>query len=259
MNLQFERHSFRFGWPSRIALLACVLIFAVAYFPIRWLSSNVAKMTSCQVALLQPEGTLWKGSAQLGFSDIQPGVAETCHSPKLGSERFSWSSQCSVSGLKCRWIIQYANTARPLELTVRPSEIMLGSNQIELPANLIEVAGGLMRSLHLRGKLSIRWDDLVWDSSPRGLVEVRFLNVASPISPLKPLGSYSLTFQINQALKLDFSTINGPLLLAATGNIEKGRLSLQGEATARPESIDSLIGLLSIIGKKDGAVYRFKI
>jgi hypothetical protein len=36
-------------------------------------------------------------------------------------------------------------------------------------------------------------------------------------------------------------------------------LSLHGEATASPESLDSLIGLLSVIGNKDGAVYRFKI
>jgi hypothetical protein len=116
-----------------------------------------------------------------------------------------------------------------------------------------------MRSLHLRGKLVIRWEDLVWDSSLRGLVEARFLNITSPIRPVKPLGSYALTFQLKQALTLDVSTINVPLLLTANGTVEKGRLSLQGEATAPPESLDSLIGLLSIIGKKDGALYRFKI
>jgi len=259
MNLQFERLSFRFGWPSRIALLACALMLVIAYFPIRWLSTNVEKMTNCQVVLLQSEGTIWKGSAQLGFSDIQSGASATCHSPQVGSERFAWETQCSISNLKCKWIIQYANMARPFELTVHPRAITLASNQMELPANMIEVAGGLMRSLHLRGKLAIRWEDLIWDSSPRGLVEVRFLNMASPISPVKPLGSYSLTFQLKQAVRLDVSTINGPLLLTANGIIEKGRLSLQGEATASPGSLDSLIGLLSIIGKKDGAVYRFKI
>ena len=259
MNLQFERHAFRFGWPSRIVLLTCVLIFVVAYFPIRWLSTDVAKMTNCQVTVRQPEGTLWKGSAQLGFSDIKLGVSETCQAPQASSERFSWQSQCSISALKCKWISQYVNTARPLELTIHPTAITLGSNQIELTANLIEVTGGLLRSLHLRGKLVIRWDDLIWDASRRGLVEVHFLNVTSPISPVKPLGSYALTFQIAQEFKLDFSTINGPLLLTAKGMIEKGRLSLQGEATAPPESIDSLIGLLSVIGKKDGAVYRFNI
>ncbi len=259
MNLQFERHSLRFGWPSQIVVLACLLIFAVAYLPIRWLSTNVAKLTNCQVSVLQPEGTLWSGSAQLGFSDIKLGTSETCQTPQVGSERFAWKSQCSISDLKCKWLIQYPNTARPLELTVHPRAIKLGSNQIELPAKLIEVMGGLMRSLHLRGKLVIRWDDLVWDSAQRGLVEAHFLNVASPISPVKPLGSYKLTLQFAQELRLDVSTINGPLLLAANGIVEKGRLSLQGEATAPPESLDSLIGLLSIIGKKDGAVYRFKI
>ena len=259
MKIQFERHAFRFGWPSRIVLLASVLILVIACFPIRWLSTSVAKLTNCQLAVLQPEGTLWKGSAQLGFSDIKLGTSETCQAPGAGTDRFSWKTQCSVFDVKCTWVIQYVNTIRPVELTVQPSTITLASNQIELPANLLEVAGGVFRSLHLRGKLVIRWDDLIWDSSRKGLVEVHFLNLTSPISPVKPLGSYALTFQIAQELQLDFSTINGPLLLTAKGTIDKGRLSLHGEATASPESLDSLIGLLSIIGNKDGAVYRFKI
>lgn len=259
MNLQFDRHSFRFGWPSRIALFASLLMLVVAHFPVRWLSASFAKMTNCQVVLIQPEGTIWKGSAQLGFSDIKAGASEACHSPESSSERFSWKTQFSVTDLNCKWMIQYVNTVRPLELTVNPRSIMLSSNQIELPADLMEVTGGLLRSLQLRGKLDISWDDLIWDGSGSGLVEVQFLNVMSAISPIKPLGSYALKFQIQQALKFDLSTIKGPLLLTAKGSIEKGRLSLQGEATAPAESIDSLIGLLSIIGKKNGAVYHFKI
>ena len=259
MNLQFDRLSFRFGWPSRIVLLVCVLILAITYFPIRFLSSFVAKMTNCQVMLLQPEGSIWQGSTQLGFSAIKSSSSETCPNPQVGSERFSWKTQFSVFDLKTTWVIQYVNTVRPVELIVQPRAITLRSNQIELPASLIEVAGGVLRTLNFRGKLDIRWDDLIWDGSPRGLVEVKFLNVASPISPIKPLGSYALTLQINQALRFDFSTITGPLLLTAKGGVDRGRLSLQGEATAAPESIDSLIGLLSIIGNRDGAIYRFKI
>jgi len=259
MKLQFERHTFHFGWPSRFALLAVLLTLAVTYFPLRFLSPSIAKLTHCQVMLLQPEGSIWQGSTQLGFSAIKSVASETCPNPQVGSERFSWNTQFSVFDLKAKWVIQYVNTDRPIELTVQPRAIKLSSNQIELPASLIEVAGGVLRTLSFRGKLNIRWDDLIWDGSPRGLVEVQFLNVASPISPIKPLGSYALTLQINQALRFDFSTINGPLLLSAKGGVDRGRLSLQGEATAAPESIESLIGLLSIIGNRDGAVYRFKI
>ncbi len=259
MNLQFDRHAFRFGWSSRIVLLACVFILVIMYFPIRFLNSSVASMTNCQVVLLQPEGSIWQGSTQLGFSAIKANASEKCPSPQVGSERFSWKSQFSVFDLKSKWVIEYANTLRPLELTVHPRAITLRSNQIELPANLIEVAGGVLRTLNLRGTLDIRWDDLIWDGSPKGRVEVQFLNMASPISPIKPLGSYALTLQLNRVLSFDFSTIKGPLLLTAKGIIDRGRLSLQGEATAPPESIDALIGVLSIIGNRDGAVYRFKI
>ena len=136
---------------------------------------------------------------------------------------------------------------------------MLSGNQIELSPELIEVLGGPLRSLHLRGKLIIRWDDLILDSSPKGLVEVQFLNATSAISPIKPLGSYGLTFQIDRSVIIELATIKGALLLAGKGLIEKGRLSFQGEASARPEAIDSLIGLLSFIGRKDGIVYRFNI
>ena len=156
-------------------------------------------------------------------------------------------------------MIHYVNTIRPLELIVQPRDITLRSNQIELPTSLIEVAGGVMRTLNLRGTLDIRWDDLIWDGSPKGRIEVQFVNLTSPISPIKPLGSYALTLQINQPFRFDFSTINGPLLLTAKGIIDRGQLSLQGEATAPPESLDALIGLLSIIGNRDGTVYRFKI
>ncbi len=259
MTLQFKRHVYRFGWPSRIALLACVLLLAIAYFPIRFLSTSIAKMTHCQVMLLQPEGSIWQGSTQLGFSAIKHDASKKCPSPQVGSERFSWNTQISLFNLKSKWVIHYVNTIRPLELTVQPRAITLRSNQIELPTSLIEIAGGVMRTLNLRGTLDIRWDDLIWDGSPKGSIEVQFVNLTSPISPIKPLGSYALTLQINQTFRFDFSTINGPLLLTAKGIIDRGQLSLQGEATAPPESLDALIGLLSIIGNRDGTVYRFKI
>ena len=82
MNLQFERLSFRFGWPSRIALLVCVLIFVVAYFPIRWLSATVAKTTSCQVAVLQPEGTLWKAVLSLDFQRFKRALQRRVAAPR---------------------------------------------------------------------------------------------------------------------------------------------------------------------------------
>ena len=259
MKLQFERLSYRFGWLSWLAMLVCVLSLLIAYFPVHWLTSSMANKTNCQVSLSQPTGTIWEGSAQLGFSEIKSSASQLCQRPQALSERFSWKSQCTLFAGQCKWMIQYPNAERPLEFTVQPARLMLSGNQIELSPELIEVLGGPLRSLHLRGKLIIRWEDLILDSSPKGLVEVQFLNATSAISPIKPLGSYGLTFQIDRSVMIELATIKGALLLAGKGLIEKGRLSFQGEASARPEAIDSLIGLLSVIGRKDGIVYRFNI
>jgi general secretion pathway protein N len=259
MTLQFERLSYRFGWLSWLVMLGCVLILTVANFPLQWLTSIVANASNCQLSLSQPAGTIWKGSAQVGFLDGKSAGSKGCQRPQAMSERFSWTSQCSVLGRQCKWLLQYPDAERPLEFTLKPNSLALSSNQIEFPPELIEVLSGPWRSLHLRGKLIVRWTELVWDSSQRGSVEVEFVNASSKISPVKPLGSYRLAFQLNQKISIELSTIEGILQLAGKGNIEMNRLSFQGDAKVRPESLDSLIGLLSIIGKKDGTVYRFKI
>jgi general secretion pathway protein N len=259
MTLQFERLSYRLGWLSWLVMLGCILILMVANFPLHWFTSIVASESNCQLSLSQPAGTIWKGSAQVGFSDAKRTGSQGCLGPQAMSERFSWTSQCSAMERQCKWMVHYPNAERLLEFTLKPNGLTLSSNQIELPPELMEVLGGPWRSLHLRGKLIIRWTELAWDSSPKGRVEVEFVNATSQISPVKPLGSYRLAFQLNQEVSIELSTIEGILQLAGKGNIGMSRLSFQGDAMVRPESLDSLIGLLSIIGKKDGTVYRFKI
>jgi len=259
MTLKFERSPYRLGWLTCFVIFGCGLGLIAANFPLHWLTSIVASESSCRVSISQPAGTIWAGSTQLGFSDVKSTGSQGCQRPQAKSERFSWESQCSVLERQCKWMIQYPNAERPLELTVKRHAFNLSSNQIELSPQWLDVLGGPWRSLHLRGKLIIRWTDLTWDSSRKGLVEVEFVDVTSPISPVKPLGSYRLTFQLNQVISIELSTIEGVLHLAGKGSLELGRLSFQGDAMARPESLESLIGLLSIVGKKDGSVYRFKI
>lgn len=259
MTLQFERSPYRFGWLTWFVMLGGVVCLVIAYFPLHWLSSVVTNNSKCRLSLSQPAGTIWEGSAQIGFADGKVAGSQICQSPQALSERLSWKSQCSVLNRQCKWVIQYPNAERPLELTVKPYALSLSSNQIELSPELIEVLGGPWRSLHLRGKLFIRWTELASDDPPRGLVEVDFVNATSTISPVKPLGSYRLAVQLSQTVTIELSTIEGPLQLVGKGNVEMGRFSFQGDAMARPDSLDSLIGLLSIIGNKDGTVYRFKI
>ena len=89
-------------------------------------------------------------------------------------------------------------------------------------------------------------------------------NLASPISPVKPLGSYAIQANLAQhSTNWILSTTAGPLLLSGQGVMThdlggKG-LQFSGEASATPEAEDALLGLLSLLGKKEGNTYRLKL
>ncbi len=259
MKIKFDGYAFRFGLLSWIIGLIVTIALVAACIPVNWFASMVADKTACKVMLLQPTGSIWQGSASFGFSEIKIGDFKTCNAPYGMTQHFSWSSQCSLMDLQCKWNIQHSNLARPLDLSLTMRGLSINANQAELPGNFLEGLGSPWNSLHPRGKLKLQWSDIKWDEAPTGLVEVQFLDITSPISLVKPLGSYALKLQIDQDIKVDLFTLNGPLLLNGRGLLANGRLSFQGEASALPESIDALIGLLSIIGRKDGTVYRLKM
>ena len=87
-------------------------------------------------------------------------------------------------------------------------------------------------------------------------------SLSSPISPVKPLGSYEMQVNLAQAgTVFSLSTTVGPLLLSGKGNMGAGTspgLHFLGSATASAEAEESLIGLLSLLGKKDGEIYRMQ-
>jgi general secretion pathway protein N len=96
-------------------------------------------------------------------------------------------------------------------------------------------------------------------SSQSGVIRIIISNLSSPISPIKPLGAYEISANIggDEGLSWNLSTTSGPLLLRGQGDIKSG-LHFDGEASASPEAQDSLIGLLALLGKREGAVYRLK-
>ena len=106
----------------------------------------------------------------------------------------------------------------------------------------------------------------IWKSSGKKyglLFGIIISKLTSPISPVKPLGGYEIAANIAQdGVSWTLSTTSGPLLLKGQGEFSntgsnKG-MHFSGEANASPESQESLIGLLSLLGKREGDTYRLK-
>ena len=248
-------------------VLIVVILWTIIYqMPASWLGGALAAQTGCRVMLQQATGSIWQGNAALAFSE--PNATEGgCREPLSVTERFHWTSACSLSSLTCSTELQFVALDKPQLISWGLKKTQIGANEVKLPAKVLEGLGNPWSTLRPRGQLGARWTDLVLggilgsagdQSSHFGVIRIIISNLSSPISPIKPLGAYEISANIgDEGLNWSLSTTSGPLLLKGQGDLKSG-LHFDGEASASPEAQDSLIGLLALLGKREGAVYRLK-
>ena len=69
MKLTLDRAKLRLPfWLYLVITLLCIGV-ALMQFPVSWVSSALGGQTACRVVLQEPMGTIWQGSAALGFSE----------------------------------------------------------------------------------------------------------------------------------------------------------------------------------------------
>lgn len=278
MKLTLDRAATRLPlWLYAALALLCAGV-ALMQFPVRWVSGFLGDQTTCRIVLQDPMGMIWQGSAALGFSESNV-KGGGCKPPLAQTERIQWKTHCQMTGLRCVTEIQFAVLANPQTLNWGWGQpLTLIANEITLPATILEGLGNPWVTLRPRGDLHARWTDLTWTFSKggelvsaggsagesSGVMRIVILHLASPISPVRPLGSYEIQANLGeQRASWVLSTTAGPLLLKGQGEIGLGRegkgLQFSGEASADPDAEDALLGLLSLLGKKEGSTYRLKL
>lgn len=76
-------------------------------------------------------------------------------------------------------------------------------------------------------------------------------NIASRLSPIKPLGAYQLQLVWHgEQAALTLTTRSGPLLLQGAGRITGGRLQFSGQAQAQEGQEERLAILLNLLGQR---------
>jgi general secretion pathway protein N len=82
-------------------------------------------------------------------------------------------------------------------------------------------------------------------------MDLQMQDIASRLSPVKPLGAYnlSLVWQGQRAL-VALTTLKGPMLLDGLGTLDKGRLAFSGTAQAAAGKEEILANLLNLLGQR---------
>lgn len=256
------------GWRVLwgVAALLAVAVTVVMQYPAAWAAERVAAATGHRVLLADSQGTLWHGSATLALTAGNGGADAT-----VLPGRLSWSIDMLplLTGTLRAHLTHDRALEKPVTLTVSPGHWEAEAGAMTLPASLLEGIGAPFNTLKLDGRLRAQWTPLSGQfgrgkgqpDTAQGALTVSLEQVSSSLSRVRPLGSYQAVVSFGGVaggpMQLSLSTLAGPLSLQGQGTLGRGA-HFDGVASATPESEPQLIGLLSLLGPRDGSHHRLR-
>lgn len=238
-----------------IWLLAAFLTMAVTvlfFLPAAWLGPMVEQQTRGRLTLGDAQGSLWEGSAFIGGAagprdPITP----------LFPGRFAWSiSPAVLIGQVRATLDNPAALTQPIRITGTWSEWTVGASGITLPAERLAGLGAPFNTILPSGQMRLTWNSLLLSRAgqridARGVLVAELTDIASRLSPVKPLGAYSATIDLRGAeAQMQLKTIRGPMLLNGNGALRNGRVRFSGTAQAEEGQEERLANFLNLLGQR---------
>lgn len=258
----------RGGFALGLVAVLLALGLVVALFPANWVAQWVAGRSAGRVLLGDARGTLWAGSAVLGFQD-EGGAAMAL--PGRLVWRLGLAGPATVHLELEHAGVLAAPVAVRLALRLAGGagehvELEVGPGAAQLPLGLLAAAGAPFNSLRPEGQARLRWDTLgLAAGRPRGQGSVDFERLSLALSPVRPLGDYRLGWDLGgDGLRWTLGTLTGALRLQGKGAwswVDGVRFAgaAAPDTGIAPELARQLQTLLDVLGPRDGAGVRIRI
>ena len=235
-----------------LAGIASVALTVLAFFPATWMTPIVETQTAGRLTLGDAQGTLWRGSAFIGGA---PGGGDPV-TPLLPG-RFSWKlSPMLLLGQVDAELENTAALSRPVSVTGSWRQWQISPAEVLLPAERLAALGAPLNSIQPSGQMRLSWEplQLVRQGGKIGMIgsmNLEMNDIASRLSPVKPLGTYNLVFDWRgQQASVALATAKGPLLLSGSGMFANGRLQFSGKAEIEAGQEERLANLLNLLGQR---------
>lgn len=232
--------------------IVAVALTVVLFLPAAWMSVVVEKQTGGRLTLGDAQGTLWRGSAFIGGA---PSGADPV-TPLLPG-RFSWRlSPLALLGQVDADVENPQALSQPVKLTGSWYEWQVSPAAISLPAERLAGLGAPLNTVRPSGNMQLSWTPLQVarrdnQVSVNGTATLLMNDIASRLSPIKPLGTYQLIMDWRGAqAQLVLKSVKGPMLLSGTGSLTNGRLQFSGKAEAEAGQEERLANLLNLLGQR---------
>jgi general secretion pathway protein N len=254
----------RFVIWSAAALLTVALTM-LAFCPAAWLSYALERQTGGRLTLGDAQGTLWRGSAFVGAA---PGKDDPV-TPLLPG-RFAWRiSPLLLFGRVDAELENASTLSQAVQVGGSWSQWEIGAAALDLPADRLAGLGAPLNTIQMTGQMKLAWGPLLLVRQGgvvalTGTVNLDLDDIASRLSPIKPLGAYriKLVWSGTDAI-MELKTASGPMLLSGKGTVANGKFHFSGKAEAEEGQEQKLANLLNLLGQhqRDGNkdVYALKL
>lgn len=252
------------GLRRLLGVLLVLLVLAVVtttLAPAKWLTQMLEDRANGSLVFSEVQGRWWNGQARLGLA-----AAGSKAVMLPGTVQWRAEPAALLSGVLGLIVTAPQLNAEPLSLRIAPVagglRVDATAWRAQIPLVVLQGLGAPWNTLGLSGLMQWAAGPMRYESSASraGFAAgasgtLTLTEMASLVSPLKPLGSYAINWQSNDAeVGFTLSTTRGPLLLDARGAVVGSKLRISGTAKAEPNAVSALANLLGIIGRRQGGV-----
>jgi general secretion pathway protein N len=261
--------STRWAWTGAgIGLVLAVITQA----PAHWLTHAIEQASGERVLLPDAQGTVWNGSAQWVLNEGPLNVAASPNMTRPASTtslptRVTWQLGPRIDWANFRLnfsatVASACCTPQPVRVDVSPMwrglRVQVSDHTSHWPASWLVGLGAPWNTVQPEGQIQLHTTQLQWTQQAgqgqlQGQAELQMQQLSTRLSTLRPLGTYRLRVQGGDTVALTLDTLEGSLLLQGTGQLLRGRVHFNGEASAAPDAQAALSNLLNILGQRQGA------
>ncbi len=261
--------STRWAWTGAgIGLVLAVITQA----PAHWLTHAIEQASGERVLLPDAQGTVWNGSAQWVLNEgplnmaASPNMTRPASTTSLPT-RVTWQLGPRIDWANFRLnfsatVASACCTPQPVRVDVSPMwrglRVQVSDHTSHWPASWLVGLGAPWNTVQPEGQIQLHTTQLQWTQQAgqgqlQGQAELQMQQLSTRLSTLRPLGTYRLRVQGGDTVALTLDTLEGSLLLQGTGQLLRGRVHFNGEASAAPDAQAALSNLLNILGQRQGA------
>ena len=243
-------------WRWALLAMTSVVLAVLLFLPASWLAFALESQTKGRLSLGDVQGSFWKGSAFVGVAADKTGPVTP-----LFSGRFSWTiSPLLLLGQLDVKLDNPASLVPAVTVTGNLTQWSVSPAKLTLPPERLEGLGAPLNTIGPTGECHLSWNSLQMTREQRtvnvqGQAFLDLTDMASRLSPVKPLGSYQMVFNLRGTdADMQLNTLQGAMMLSGTGHIQQGRFQFSGTARAQQGQEEKLANLLNLLGqrRKDG-------